>query len=163
VPPEAQAYIANLLEGRIDRRGRPKANNKEWRDTKLSMLQRQMDELVDFHTAEKKSARRKGAPNAKVVQRALDDLANEFDLETDTLKLYLRQAAKLTEISDAALAIEVNEDRERLEQEGAANPLNSALELYERKREIPLWSVKARYARGKRWLRRHVEDSPEFK
>jgi hypothetical protein len=123
----------------------------------------QMDGLVDRYTAEMESGRRREARDRKVVQRAQEHLADEYKLDPDTLGRYLRRAAKLMQIPDAGLAIKVNEERERQEREGAANPLNSALALYASKRKLPLWSVRGRYERGKRWVLRNVEDTPDFK
>ena len=162
VPLEAQVYAADLLEGRIDRRGRPKSGDKKWPDIKLSLLQMQMDELVFSYKAEMKSAPRRGARDNRVVQRAQQDLAKKYKLEPDTLQRYLRQAAKLMELPDVGLALEVNEERERLGKEGAADPLHGALERIASKRKLPLASIRGCYERGKRWVRKHVEDSPEF-
>ena len=67
------------------------------------------------------------------------------------------------QIHDAALALNVNEERQRLERERAEDPLSAALELTANKIKVPLWSVKARYERGRRWFLKNVEDSPEFK
>jgi len=163
VPPEAQAYLADLLEGRIDRRGQRRNKRRKWSEIQLMMLQMQMDELVHSYMLEMKSGRRRGALDRKVVQRAQQDLAAQHHLEPESIQLYLRQAAELMQIQDAALALNVNEERQRLERKGAADPLSAALELTATKTTLPLWSVKARYERGKRWIRENVEDSPEFK
>jgi hypothetical protein len=163
VPPEAQAYLANLLEGRIDRRGQRRNKRRKWSETELMLLQMQMDEFVYRHTLDMKSDRRRGARDRKVVQRAQEDLVAQHHLEPETIQLYLRQAAELMQIQDAALALNSNEERQRLEGERAADPLSSALELAATKSRLPLWSVKARYERGKRWILANVEDGPEFK
>ena len=39
VPPEAQAYLADLLEGRIDRRGQRRNKRRKWSEIQLMMLQ----------------------------------------------------------------------------------------------------------------------------
>jgi len=163
VPPEAQAYLADLLEGRIDRRGQRRNKRRKWSETELMVLQMQMDEFVHRYTLDMKSGRRRGARDRKVVQRAQEHLAAQHHLEPETIQLYLRQAAELMQIQDAALALNVNEERHRLERERAEDPLSAALELTANKIKVPLWSVKARYERGRRWILKNVEDSPEFK
>ena len=77
--------------------------------------------------------------------------------------MYLKQARKLMEIPDAALALEVNEERQRLQAQRAADPLHSALELTASKRGLSLGFTKRRYERGKRYVLKHIEDAPEFK
>ena len=74
----------------------------------------------------------------KPVQSALSDLGTKYNLDPDSLNVYLKDARKLMEISDAALALEVNDERQRLQSQGAADPLNSALELTASKMGLPL-------------------------
>jgi hypothetical protein len=154
VPPQAQSYIADLLEGRLKRRGRPKGSQKKRSDNDLLLLLIEMDDLVE---------RYKEAGSNKRVQSAREALASEYDLEPDSLEVYLKQARKLTQIPDAALALNVDEERQRLKLEGVADPLNSALELVARKWGLSIGITRGRYERGKRWVRKHCEDSPEFK
>jgi hypothetical protein len=153
VPPQVQAYLADLLEGRLDRRGRPRKSKKKWSGASLLWLIMSMDDLVEHYESRAN----------KPVQSALSDLGTKYNLDPDSLNVYLKDARKLMEISDAALALEVNDGRERLQSQGAADPLNSALELTASKMGLPLGFIRRRYERGKRYVRKHVEDAPEFK
>jgi hypothetical protein len=154
VPPQAQSYIADLLDGRLDRRGRPKKTKRKWSDIDLLFLLMETDDLVE---------RYKAAGSDKSVQSALNDLASKYKLDPDTLNVYLKQAQKLLEIPDAALALDVDGNRQRLKLEGVADPLNSALELTAKRRGLSIGFTRRRYERGKRYVRKHCEDSPEFK
>ena len=107
--------------------------------------------------------RYKAARRQKPVQRALDDLATKYKLGFESLPLYLKQARKLMEIPDAALALNVDEQRQRFKLQGVADPLNSALALTARQTRLSIGITRGRYERGKRWVRKHCEDSPEFK
>ena len=154
VPPEAQVYLADLLEGCLDRRGRPRESKKKWSGASLLWLIMSMDDLVEHYETSRAN---------KPVQSALSDLGTKYNLDPDSLNVYLKEARKLMEISDAALALEVNDERHRLQSQGAADPLNSALELTASKMGLPLGFTRRRYERGKRYVRKHVEDAPEFK
>jgi hypothetical protein len=152
VPSEAQAYLADWLEGRLDRRGRPRKAEKRWSGNALVFLLMEMDALFERYKASDPEA-----------IEPIDELAYKYNLNPDTLDVYLKQARKLMEIPDAALALDVNEKRQRLQLKGAADPLTSALELVAAERGLPLGHTRGSYDRGKRYIRKHVEDSPEFK
>jgi hypothetical protein len=156
VPPEAQAYLARIVEKAPSLRGRgrprgPKSKAKGilWEDLLLD----ERDVLI---------ATLKEQRVAKAAQVADERLEKKYRLGPDTLEKHWSRAARREDWTNAVLALRIHEDRDLLAREAVNNPLRAAMKRAADELCVSTGVVEQRYRRGKAFIKSR-DDPSEIK
>jgi hypothetical protein len=103
----------------------------------------------------------RGSP--KAAQEADERLGSRHKLEPETIKRYAEKATRREAMANAGLALRIHEDHEALARKGVADPLGVACERVAERLGVSASVIHRWYDRGKAYIKRHVDDPPEFK
>jgi hypothetical protein len=151
VPPEAQAYLARIIEkARSLAPGRPLGSKSK----KRSML---FEDLL-LYERDVLMARLEDEGVRKAAQVADEQLGKTHGLGLDTLRADLSSAARREDWANAGLALRIDECRDLLARDRVKDPLRTAMREAADELGESRGVIKQRYKRGKAFIRRRRDD-----